>query len=686
MLPREKKQNATTNENIKIRNVVIAFGAANLLCQSAVAYAAEEELGMRELTQLGLEDLFQVEVTSVSKKPEPWFGVSAAVYTLSNEDIRRSGARTIADALRMVPGINVAQLDSSKWAVSARGFNGLYAHNLLVLIDGRSTYSPLHSGVHWDTIDTIFDDIERIEVIRGPGATMWGANAVNGVVNIITKHTATTHGGLVDVNVGDQEGIVSVRYGGAANEQTQYRLYGKYSDIQHSDVYYGGTGEGSDDWRMARTGFRVDYKKSSTDTLTLQGDYYDGALGETLSYPELSVPFSFRVTENRDMQVSGANLMGQWKRQLHDNSDFQLQFYYDRTERTEEPFEETHDTYDLDLQHTFLLSARNQIIWGGGYRYNSDHTKTSFRYGFANDTLDSEQLSVFVQDELAVSDAISATAGIKFERYDYTGWESQPNLRLAWTPSANRTLWGAVSQAVRTPSRNDDDVIINAAAFPTGGGTPAVVRIVGNSDLESEQVTAYELGYRTRPTRKSVVDVSFFYNEYERLLGTQSLPTYFENDPAPSHLVMPRQFVNDTKGRAQGVELSSTLQLDEAVRLNLWYAYLDMDVTAPDGFEISGNSPQNQAHVRLYWDLSNSFSFDTAVYYVSDLNVQNQTVPVADYVRTDIRLAWRQGKDLEIATGVRNAFDSHHPEFGSIPFIQATEMDRAFYAKLTTKF
>lgn len=672
------------NLSKKYDRVGVCLIAVYIACNGTMSIA-DDSLRVSELTELGFEDLFQIEVTSVSKKPESWFDASAAVYVLSQDDLRRSGARTVAEALRMVPGLNVAQLDANKWAVSARGFNGLYAHDLLVLVDGRSVYSPLHSGVHWDTIDPMIEDIDRIEVIRGPGATLWGANAVNGVINIITKDAALTRGTLVSTGVGDREGNLSVRYGGKTGKNINYRVYAQYTDVDNNARSKDDDREAADDWRMARAGFRMDWSQGPTDDYTLQGGFYSGILGETLSYPELSVPGSFRITEDRDMQVAGAHLLGGWMRRLHDNSDIRLQLYYDHSARDEEPFEEAHDTLDLDLQHTFQFTARNQIIWGGGFRYISDRTQPSFRYGFANDKRKTQQLNLFVQDEIAVSDTVSATAGVKFEHYDYTNWETQPNLRLAWSPSTDQTIWGAVSRAVRTPSRNDDDVIINTAAFPLGDGTPAVVRILGNPNLDSEHVTAYEVGYRVRPTLNSFADIAVFYNKYKRLLGTTSLPSFFESSPSPAHLVLPRQFENDSEGYTQGVELAATTQLRSDVKLSVWYAYLDMEITAPDGFDISGNSPKHQGHARLFWNVSEALSFDTAVYYVSDLNVRNRTQPVDDYVRTDFRVAWHNSARLEIAGGVRNAFDPHHAEYGSIPFVQAAEIGRTFYAQLVAK-
>lgn len=646
-----------------------------------------DSVSLPTLTQLAFEDLMQIEVTTVSKKAEPWFAASAAIYVLTQDDLRRSGAATIADALRTVPGVNVAQLDSNMFAVSVRGFNHLYADKLLVLVDGRSTYSSTYSGVHWDTIDTVLEDIDRIEVIRGPGATLWGANAVNGVINIITKKSDATKGTLASVALGDKEDVAIVRHGGAMGEDASYRAYVKYSNRVPSSHSQAGEDEATaDDWRMARVGFRTDWRLNAAEAVSVQGDVYSGALGETLNYPDLAVPFSFRRTERLDMNVAGANLIGRWTKRLQSNGDVSLQLYYDRIERDEEPFRETHDTFDLDVQHNFPLSARNVLVWGAGYRHTQDHTQPSFRYGFNSDVKSTNQQSLFFQDEFAWTSETVATFGVKFEHYAYTGLEVQPNLRLAWSPNTSQTVWGAVSQAVRTPSRNDTDVNINVAAFRLDDGSIGDVRVQGNPNIDSEKVTAYELGYRMRPTAKVYLDLAVFYNVYRDILGTESLSPYFETDPAPAHLVMPLQFANDTVGRTQGFELASTWQASESARLSFGYSFLEMDISAPNGYDLTGNSPRHQVNARLFYDFSKKLHFDTMAYYVDELIPQDRTQLVSAYTRVDFRLAWDYSQQLELAAGIRNAFDGHHPEFASIPFVVATELDRSIYGKLSYRF
>lgn len=664
----------------------LGFAALSIpIVFASVENAESEPLRIGELMDLGLEELVQLDVISVSKMARPWFGAAAAVHVLTGDDIRRSGARSIAEALRLVPGMNVAQLDDNKWAITARGFNHLYAHHLLVLLDGRSVYSPLHSGVHWDTIDTVLDDIDRIEVVRGPGAALWGANAVNGVINIITKKPEATQGNLVAIGAGNRELDTTFRHGGEIGGGF-YRVYGKYSDLAANSQRVGSELDANDDWRIGRTGFRTEWTRGAFDRYTVQGDVYRGMLGETLSYPDLSVPFSLRTTMAADMKVAGANLLGRWTRQRYNNAELVIQVYADHASRRELDFSEKHDTLDLDLQYNFRASARHMLMWGAGYRSIWDDTEPSFRYGFQHRSRHIDNSGVFLQDEMTINATMDLTAGIKFEHFDYTGWESQPSLRFAWSPTASQTLWAAVSRAARTPSRNDTDARINTAAFMRNGTTPTVVRILGNPDISSEHVTAYEVGFRLTHHDDVYIDVALFRNRYEDLIGTRPETPEFEATPAPDHLVLPRRFVSDTKGHTQGAELGASWWVRPAARINFSYAYLDMDIQSPDQFDISGNSAQHVGNIRFDYDVSAAWQIEAAAYYVDELNVQNRTQPVNDYTRIDLTSAWRPRSGLRFMAGVRNAFDPRHQEFGSLPFVVASEVDRTYFVDVTSQF
>ena len=366
------------------------------------ATAAEDEFEFStELIELSIEDLVKVKVTSVSKKPQKILEAPAAIFVITQEDIRRSGAVSIPEVLRMVPGLEVAKIDSNKWAVTSRGFNGRFANKLLVLIDGRTVYTPLFSGVYWDMKDTLLNDIDRIEIIRGPGAALWGANAVNGVINIITKEAKDTHGTMVIAGTGTEEqGFGAIRYGGMIGQDTHYRVYAKYFN-RDGAVHVSGE-DAADSWDVFRTGFRMDSAMSDKDRLTLQGDVYNGRTGETV------ITKSFDPTDpatfDQENDIAGANLLGRWKHSISDTSNIALQVYYDYTDRSSAILEQRHDTFDIDFQHNFGLDQDHQIVWGLGYRFIRDDISNTFYSSWNPDNRDIDLLSAFVQDDITLVD------------------------------------------------------------------------------------------------------------------------------------------------------------------------------------------------------------------------------------------------------------------------------------------
>ena len=407
---------------------------------AASAWAGKTEGYPVDLTELSIEQLMNIEITTAGRKSQRLSETAAAAFVITQEDIHRSGATTIPDVLRMVPGLQVARIDGNKWAVTARGFNGRFANKLLVLMDGRSVYTPLFSGVIWDVQDTMLEDIDRIEIIRGPGAAVWGANAVNGVINIITKPASDTQGGLLAAMSGTVEkGTVGTRYGGAIGEKGTYRLYGKYFD-RNGGVDAAGD-DTPDDWHAFRTGFRTDWQSNTFHRMTLQGDLYEGKSGERLTY---SLPtFPFKNTENVDEKFRGGNLLGRWTYQEEENSEATLQFYYDRTYRSFEIIEETRDTLDLDFQHRTVLLDRHEIQWGLGWRITHDDIRNSFAVSFTPDSQTDNLFSAFIQDEIRFfEDKVRLTIGAKFEHNDYTGFEIQPSARALWTITKNHSVWG----------------------------------------------------------------------------------------------------------------------------------------------------------------------------------------------------------------------------------------------------
>src|SRR5688572_15258115 len=411
------------------------------------------------IMDMDLESLMKIEVTSVSKRPEKLSDAAAAIYVISNEEIRRSGVTSIPEALRLAPGLEVARQDSHTWAISSRGFNDEFANQLLVLIDGRSVYTPLFAGVYWDVQDLPLEDINRIEVIRGPGASLWGANAVNGVINITTRRAKDTQGLLISAGAGNEErGFGTIRYGGKIGEQAHFRVYGKYLNRDDSGLTNGLSA--NDSWSMWRGGMRLDWEPSHNNLLTLQGDIYTGELNQTVTVPSLSAPPSEELREK--VGVSGGNVLGRWSHQFSDTSELSLKAYYDRTERDRVVFDETRDIFDLDLQHRFQLGDRHDFVVGLGYNITSDDLDNRFAVSFDPTHRTASLYSAFVQDEIElVRDRLRLTMGTKIEHNDYTGWEVQPNARLSWSITKRQTAWFAASRAISTPSRAEDDIRIN---------------------------------------------------------------------------------------------------------------------------------------------------------------------------------------------------------------------------------
>ena len=636
-----------------------------------------------------------MEVTSVSKKNERLSEAAAAIFVVTKEDIRRSGANHIAEVLRIVPGLNVAQLDANKWAISARGFNHLYANKLLVLVDGRSVYSPLFSGVHWDAQDFVLEDIERIEVIRGPGATLWGANAVNGVINIITNNANETQGSLISLMGGTHETIGSFRYGGKVND-VAYRAH--FKGRKHPGNATTSGDEADDDWDQLKAGFRVDWEGANNASWMIQSDYHNGNNGETLTVPQIpnAVWDPTSSTFEDEMKVKGSDILVRWSKTFDTNSELSVQLYYDTTYRKEDIFEESHDTYDLEVQHRYIISDTHEFIWGLGYRHIDSETEGSSTYSFSPADRTSELWNIFIQDEIElVPDSVTVIAGAKLEHNDYTNSEFQPNLRMIWLPSEKQTVWGAVSRAVRTPSLNDMDARTAASAFAFQFFNNQTfqmetsrneIRIFGNPDFKSEKLTAYELGYRNTPSESFSMDVTTFYHQYDDLIGATFETQYFETDPAPGHNVMPLRFTNTIDGYSAGVELAVNWQPIRRWKLFAGHTYLDLELENDSLSNIiEDESPEHQFNLRSYFDVTHDIQFDTHIYYVDQLDIrdavdaQNQTVD--GYVRLDARVGWRPTKTMSLDIGGRNLNDSQHAEFGTVPFVVATEVERSYYIK-----
>ncbi|HEY6837554.1 MAG TPA: TonB-dependent receptor [Geobacteraceae bacterium] len=651
-----------------------------------------------DLTDMSLEALMDINVTSVSRKSQKLANAAAAVFVITQEDIKRSGVTTIADALRLAPGVEVARMDSSKWAVSIRGFNGRYANKLLVLMDGRSLYTPFFSGVYWEVQDTPLEDIERIEVIRGPGAVLWGANAVNGVINITTKRADSTLGGFVSAGGGTRErGFGTARYGFVLGEATDLRLYAKYNN-RDSGVDAAGNAT-HDDWNITRGGFRLDSHPTEADQFTLQGDYYDGKLEETYTLflpPTLTPPTVVDVTSG----VSGGNLITRWKRTLSEKSSLSLQVYFDHYERQMFITAEKRNSVDLDFQHRFSLWGFQDVIWGAGYRYSQDEFDNTFTASFTPPSRDEHLYSAFLHDEITlVPERLALILGTRVERKDYSGFEVQPNGRLLWTPTPRQTVWAAVSRAVRTPSRAEQTIQYRQGAVlvDAGGGQqiPLVARVTGSRSYRSEDLLAYELGYRCEPHPRISFDIAAFYNIYKHLrtLTTGALIPPSATEPFATQ---PAFTSNDMNAHTVGVELSSTWRPYDWWRLQATYSYLNiaahLDTPDPTIFNVtergnaSGDSPRHQFSLRSGVDVGREVTFDLWLRGVDRLEFVDLT-SIPGYITLDTRLAWKPRPDLEIALVGQNLLHEHNQEFfPELINTVSSHVERGFYGKITWAF
>ena len=553
----------------------------------------------------------------------------------------------------MVPGVEVAQIDANKWAITCRGFNGLYADKLLVQIDGRAVYSQVFSGVFWDAQDLPLEDVARIEVVRGPGATVWGANAVNGVINIITKNAQNTQGLLAVAGTGTQyREFGTVRYGGQAGDDLYWRMYGKQFNRDLGN--FPGLEGDFDDWQQARGGFRTDWQPSDSDAITVQGDFYDGRSGNALidSFP--TAPYSRLV--QFDTPIAGQNFLGRWTRSVDEDADWALQTYYDRIIRDSFIGDLEQTTFDLDFQYHFLWNESHNIVCGTGYRRIDTDTTGSFSTSYDPPQRSTDLFSYFVQDEIALEeDRWYTVVGSKFEHNDFTGFEFQPTLRLLFLPSERETLWAAVSRAVRIPSLTNENVVFRSALTPLD---PEFVELRGNTSLAAEELLAWELGYRAQPSDDFSWDLAMFYNDYTDLIGIESAGAPFF-DPTIGGIIIPTRFANSLAGDTYGAELASTMRMNPRWEITGAYTLLYMDIHAPEGNLIEGSSPHNQVYLRSSWNPRRDWRVDLIGRYVDNL----PALAVPSYLTGDVRLAWRPVDNLEWAVVGRNLIDSPHSEF-----------------------
>lgn len=664
---------------------------ASLLLPLLVSAARANQVASDDLTSFNLEDLMQIEVSSVARKQQKMADTAAAAYVISQEDIRRSGATSIPEALRLAPGLNVARIDSSHWAISARGFNGHYANKLLVLMDGRTIYTPMFSGVFWDIQDTFIEDIERIEVIRGPGAAMWGANAVNGVINIITKSAKNTQGNLLVAGAGNFErGFAGFRHGGQLDEDAHYRVYGK--GLERDATNDGAGRRQNDDWRAFRTGFRVDRKLPGSDKLTVQGDVYRLRVGETVnSYAILTPPYSNSYAADDGAQ--GANLLARWEGRFSDQSEFTLQAYYDRAQFSAPKLSDRQNTFDLDFQHRLASSLLHDVMWGANLRYIQSKAGNTADISFNPASRSYRNVSAFVQDDIALMpERLRLTMGAKFEVPHFGGAELQPNARLLWTPDGNNSIWTAVSRASRTPSRGEIESRIALGVIPpftSSNPTPFPMQLetLPDPNLKAERLTAYEIGYRSQWSSRFSLDIAAFTNRYQGLsqwkLGTPTPDAL----PIPSALILPFAYVNaGTTTRTRGIEMVADWRVLDWLRLEGSYTYLKMRTPPPDGVntDYSAKSPDNQFALRCLMDLDSRTQLDLWLRRVGSLGAQTRDVPA--YTALDVRFGYAVSKTLDLSLVGQNLLDRRHAEFVDSASRPLVYFARGIFAKATWRF
>ena len=625
--------------------LLIALAAAGF----GAATVADAAPDTNALKALSLDELSNIEVTSVSKRAQKLSETASAIEVITQDDIHRSGATSLPQALRLAGNLEIVQINAAQWMVSARGFNAPLSNKMLVLIDGRSVYTPLFSGVFWEAQDVLLEDVDRIEVISGPGATVWGANAVNGVINIMTRGARATQGLHLEATGGDLITAGALRYGGEISANTHFRAYGKYSQFG-STVSATGVDPGND-MHHGQGGFRLDSETSGGDLLTLQGDLYEN----TIELPA------------QDIVSRGVNVLGRWSRKVSDTSDFKLQFYVDRTKRDSPgSYEDTTTTYDLDFQHQIAVGTRHNIVWGADYRQVRDDFRSG-SIGLRPERVSLETISAFVQDEIAlVPDRLHLTVGTKIEDNDYTGEEWQPGMRLAWRLRDKQMLWTAVSRALRTPARIDR----NYYAPPIFLGSP---------DLQSEKLTAYELGYRVQPHERLSLSVAGYYHDYDDIRSIEPA-----NPPAP----LPVEFLNGQEGKSYGAELSAEYRVTDAWRLRASVSELRIEIRPkPGSLDNSfgqGEAADSKHHalLRASIDLPRNLQLDVTFRYLSRLD--NVVVAVPGYTEMDLRLAWLATEKLELAIVGQNLLHAEHPEIGVEAVRQ--EIERSAYARISWRY
>jgi iron complex outermembrane receptor protein len=656
----------------------IATAAASFIILAPTLSYTSENPEKNDLISMQLEDLMNVQITTASKKSQKIADTPAAAFVFSSDDIRRSAASSLPDLLRLIPGIHVARIDSNKWAISSRGFNEQYSNKLLVMIDGRTVYSPIYSGVFWLMQDIPVSDIEKIEVVRGPGSTMWGANAVNGVINIITKKSSSQKGTQIEAGAGTENKIVSsAGYGTELAQGITCRVSGRYTD---KDAGWSSAGMNVDDsWGASAFNARLDVDRGDTRAF-LMAESSDTDRSESVySIDETAAARGMYSLTSRIANTAyyGQYVIGKLERDFSNKSEMSFQCYFDRTLINSLDTRIDTKTTDLDLQYRLPVTDRNEIMTGCGARFTNDSFITdpdAIYYRLTPEYDSYRLLSFFIQDEIeAGKDFLWVTAGTKLEENDFSGFESQPSARALIRADDSTSIWCSVSKAVRTPARAEGD-----AAVTMKNPAPGIpyMKILGNRSLMSEKLYAYEIGARHSINGSHFIDLALFYNDYYDIRAFDMTG------------ILEMTVKNRMKGNTQGLEIFYEYDIMPGWMIAAGYSYIiiDMKVKGADIFGVEhmkeNSDPRHKAELRSSFDITSSLRLDLWLRYVDEI----KSYDIPGYVTADASLGWKITPDLEFSVSGRDLFDESHPEYQSeITQTLPTELERSFFAKVTWK-
>lgn len=650
------------------------------------------QLNLAELTELGIDDLMNMEVTSFAMKSQIVNETPAAVFVISPDDICRSGATSVPELLQMVPGFQVAKINAHEWGITSRGFNASLSTKLLVMVDGRDVYNPLSAGVSWDEQDMMIGDIERIEVVRGSGGSLWGANAVNGVINIISKDAIKTQGTKVSILTGTEENGFAVRHGDALSDNTHFRVYLKGTKWDSSVNANGENNQ--DEWNNLQGGFRLDTAPNQSDHFTLQGDLNSTTVSDVLSTPILTPPF-LEITQI-DAKLRGGNLLGQWIHQYVDGSSFKLQTYYDHVERDNNRLITKWDTFDFDFSHNWLLGDNNEFTWGIDYRALQTDLENNFSFSFRDPNKLVQTYGGFLQDEhFFLNDRLALTVGSKFITDNANNFEYQPSARAFFSPTRNHGIWASVGRSVRTPVIMETDVIGRVSAFPIGPFSTGVLELRGNEDLKSEKVVSYESGYRYHIRNDFRVDLALFYNEYDELRSIE----FGTPEPGPDYIVVPMNIDNKMDGQNYGAELAIDWRIADWWEIEGAYSFLKMDLDSDPSSkdkvsqQAEDEVPKHTITLRSNFKVRDNLELNLWGRFVDEITIRPPERPGSSSTRIDpsfsldAQLAWYPQETIKISLVGQNLLDDREPQWAeNRDNSYIGEIERSFYLSLEVEF